>query len=98
MVQLLRNQVYLSINHIELEITEIARRIAPPYFANRPIEFLSLGKMESMEVVAEGESPVNGKWTVEHVKGVDEKIYRRLVFMNSANLIQSEVEVYSKFN
>jgi hypothetical protein len=53
--------------------------------------------MESMEKIAEGESNVNGKWTVEHVKGADDKIFRRLIFMNSASLIQSEVEVYSKF-
>lgn len=60
LVQLLRGQMYLSINHIEMEITDLARRIAPPYFSNRAIEFLSLGRMESMEVVAQGESPVNG--------------------------------------
>lgn len=41
-----------------------------------------------------GESPVNGKWTVEHVKGADNKIFRRLIFMNSSSLIQSEVEVF----
>lgn len=52
--------------------------------------------MESIETVAEGESPVNGKWTVEHVKGSDDKIFRRLIFMNSSSLIQSEVEVFSK--
>jgi hypothetical protein len=51
--------------------------------------------MESLEKIAEGESPVNGKWVVEHVKG-DDKIFRRLIFMNSSSLIQSEVEIYSK--
>lgn len=50
--------------------------------------------MESIETIAEGESLVNGKWMVEHVKGGDDKIFRRLIFMNSSSLIQSEVEVY----
>ncbi|KAI6200722.1 Methyltransf-11 domain-containing protein [Aphelenchoides besseyi] len=94
LVHLLHGQIYLSINHIEAEITDLARRIAPPHFNNRPIEFLSLGRMESMEVVAEGESPVNGKYTVEHVKGVEDRVFRRLIFMNSSSLIQSEVEMY----
>ncbi|KAI6176247.1 [Heparan sulfate]-glucosamine N-sulfotransferase [Aphelenchoides bicaudatus] len=94
LVQLMKNQLYLSINHIELEITDLSRRIAPPYFNNKAIEFLSLGRMESLEKIAEGESPVNGKWTVEHVKGNDTTIFRRLIFLNSSSLIQSEVEVY----
>ncbi|KAI6217032.1 Methyltransferase type 11 and Spermine synthase domain containing protein [Aphelenchoides fujianensis] len=94
LVHLLAKQVYLSINHIEVEITDLARRLAPPQFSSRPIEFLSLGRMESMEVVAEGESPVNGKWTVEHVKGPNDRVFRRLIFMNSSSLIQSEVEMY----
>lgn len=108
---LIRGQIYLSIEHIELEITDLARRIAPPSFANRAvrfisirllldksefqIEFLSLGRTECMETIAEGASPINGKWTVEHVHGVENKIYRRLIFVNNSNLIQSEVEIFS---
>ncbi|CAD5227906.1 unnamed protein product [Bursaphelenchus okinawaensis] len=93
LVRLMPNQVYLSINHIELEITDLAQRLAPPYFGQKSIEFLSLGRMESMETIASGESPVNGKWTVEHVKGIEDKVYRRLIFLNSSSLIQSEVEM-----
>ncbi|CAD5235354.1 unnamed protein product [Bursaphelenchus xylophilus] len=93
LVRLMPNQVYLSINHIEIEITDLSTKLAPPYFGQKSIEFLSLGRMESMEVVASGESPVNGKWTVEHVKGGEDKVYRRLIFLNSSSLIQSEVEM-----
>lgn len=37
LVYLLQGQIYLSIEHIELEITDLARRIAPPSFANRAV-------------------------------------------------------------
>jgi hypothetical protein len=42
LVQLMKNQLYLSINHIELEITDLARRIAPPYFTNRAVQHFSV--------------------------------------------------------
>lgn len=40
LVQLLRNQTYMSINHIEMEITDLARKIAPPYFINKAVSIL----------------------------------------------------------
>lgn len=44
LVQLLRNQIYLSINHIELEITDLARRISPPFFVNRAVSAILFEK------------------------------------------------------
>lgn len=64
-------------------------------FSISQINFLSLGTMDVTESVAAGCSAISGKWTVEHVR-IMERTFRRLVFLDSANLVQSEAEVKSK--
>lgn len=60
------------------------------------VEFLSLGKIDVKETRATGDSDVNGPWAVEDVR-IQNSLYRRLVFLSSQNLVQSEVKLIRKF-
>jgi hypothetical protein len=64
-------------------------------YCNLQIKYLSLGKTDVSESVETGDSAISGKWSVEHVL-VNEAMYRRLVFLDSTNLVQSEAQVKRK--
>ncbi|KAK5983618.1 hypothetical protein GCK32_004167 [Trichostrongylus colubriformis] len=59
------------------------------------IDFLSTGSVDVRVTKASGESSVNGKWTVEDIV-VDGQEYRRLIFLSSSNIVQSEALLKSK--
>lgn len=61
------------------------------------IDFLSCGSVDVRATQASGESSINGKWTVEDVV-VDKQEFRRLVFLSSSNIVQSEAPLKSKFH
>lgn len=53
--------------------------------------FLSVGgDLGWREVVGRGVSALTGEYSVEDVRGEDGHLYRRLVFMNNSQLVQSE--------
>ncbi|CAP25876.1 Protein CBG05389 [Caenorhabditis briggsae] len=52
-------------------------------------EILSVGGVDVKRTISSGRSEINGGWSVEEVT-VDERQCRRLVFLNTMNLIQSE--------
>lgn len=53
--------------------------------------FLSVGgDLGWREVVGLGVSGLTGEYSVEDVRGEDGHIYRRLIFMNNTQLVQSE--------
>ena len=55
------------------------------------VPFLSVGgELGWREVVSRGVSELSGEFTVEDVRGEDGELYRRLVFLKNAGLIQSE--------
>lgn len=61
------------------------------------MNFLSVGSVDVRRSVAVGDSPINGQWVVEDVV-VRDKEYRRLVFLASRNLVQSEAPLKGSFS
>ncbi|CAB3405803.1 unnamed protein product [Caenorhabditis bovis] len=57
-------------------------------------DILSVGGIDVKKPVANGRSEINGEWSVEEVP-IDGKITRRLVFINTMNLVQSEAIIKS---
>uniref|UniRef100_A0A914NP60 Methyltransferase type 11 domain-containing protein n=1 Tax=Meloidogyne incognita TaxID=6306 RepID=A0A914NP60_MELIC len=92
MVRLFRDQDYQSLDAIQNELNNIILDFMPKDCINQKINYLSLGSTDVSETIETGNSEINGKWTVEHVIA-NELTYRRLIFLDSSNLIQSEVEI-----
>uniref|UniRef100_A0A914LIN6 PABS domain-containing protein n=1 Tax=Meloidogyne incognita TaxID=6306 RepID=A0A914LIN6_MELIC len=92
MVRLFRDQDYQSLDAIQNELNNIILDFMPKDCINQKINYLSLGSTDVSETIETGNSKINGKWTVEHVIA-NELTYRRLIFLDSSNLVQSEVEV-----
>ncbi|KAF7690171.1 hypothetical protein HF521_011975 [Silurus meridionalis] len=64
--------------------------------ANQQVPFLSVGgDLGWREVVGRGISTLTGEYSVEDVRGEDGHIYRRLIFMNNTQLVQSESRLRS---
>lgn len=58
--------------------------------------FLSVGgDLGWREEVSRGVSQLSGEYCVENVKGEDGELYRRLVFLSNAALVQSESRLVS---
>uniref|UniRef100_A0A914H2M9 Methyltransferase type 11 domain-containing protein n=1 Tax=Globodera rostochiensis TaxID=31243 RepID=A0A914H2M9_GLORO len=91
-VRLSRAQKYGTLEDIQRELNAFILDFMPKACAGQKINFLSLGSADVTEQIARGDSAISGKWTVEHVQ-IEQSIRRRLVFMGSSNLVQSEVEV-----
>ncbi|EYC26800.1 hypothetical protein Y032_0010g971 [Ancylostoma ceylanicum] len=87
-VTLSRTQSYSSLKDVQDELGPFASRFDPRENGGL-IDFLSCGSVDVRVTQASGESAINGKWTVEDVV-VDEQEYRRLVFLSSSNIVQSE--------
>ncbi|CAI4223773.1 unnamed protein product [Auanema sp. JU1783] len=85
---LYRNQKYPSMESVKDELSAFVSRFRPIDYKDK-IEFVTMGETDVSKRVAEGSSEFNGDWVVEDVT-VENQIYRRLIFMESQNLIQSE--------
>lgn len=60
------------------------------------VPFLSVGgDLGWREEVSRGVSELSGEYCVENVKGEDGELYRRLVFLSNAALVQSESRLVS---
>lgn len=60
------------------------------------VPFLSVGgDLGWREEVNRGVSQLSGEYCVENVKGEDGELYRRLVFLSNAALVQSESRLVS---
>lgn len=58
--------------------------------------FLTVGgTLGWREEVSRGVSELSGEYCVENVKGEDGELYRRLIFLSNANIIQSECHLIS---
>lgn len=58
--------------------------------------FLTVGgNLGWREEVSRGVSELSGEYCVENVKGEDGELYRRLIFLSNANIIQSECHLIS---
>ncbi|WKY07434.1 hypothetical protein Q1695_007128 [Nippostrongylus brasiliensis] len=93
-VTLSRSQTYSSLKQVQDELGPFAVRFDPRENGGL-IDFLSTGSVDVRETRESGESALNGKWTVEDVV-VDDVPYRRLIFLSSSNIVQSEAPLKTK--
>lgn len=86
-----RNQNYTSLDDVKAEINEAVKSFAPKDIRDMSkIPFLSLGSdVGSREIVYKGTSSFSGDFVVEDVQS-ENKLYRRLIFLNNQSVIQSE--------
>ncbi|XP_034085617.1 eEF1A lysine and N-terminal methyltransferase isoform X1 [Gymnodraco acuticeps] len=87
-----RNQEYTDMQDVQSELSPMVMDLAPPGMpANQQVPFLSVGgDLGWREEVSRGVSELSGEYCVENVKGEDGELYRRLVFLSNAALVQSE--------
>ncbi|XP_065113425.1 eEF1A lysine and N-terminal methyltransferase [Paramisgurnus dabryanus] len=87
-----RDQEYEDMQAVQSELSPMVMELAPPGMpANQQVPFLSVGgDLGWREVVGRGVSALTGDYSVEDVRGEDGHLYRRLVFMSNAQLVQSE--------
>ncbi|XP_028817963.1 eEF1A lysine and N-terminal methyltransferase isoform X1 [Denticeps clupeoides] len=91
-VSMHREQQYQDLEAVQAELSPVVMELAPPGMPpNQEVPFLSVGgDLGWREVVGRGTSQLTGEYSVEDVRGEDGKLYRRLVFMSNAQLVQSE--------
>ncbi|KAK2835811.1 hypothetical protein Q5P01_016295 [Channa striata] len=87
-----RNQEYMDMQAVQSELSPVVMDLAPPGMpANQQVPFLSVGgDLGWREEVSRGVSELSGEYCIENVKGEDGELYRRLVFLSNAALVQSE--------
>ncbi|KAG5850025.1 hypothetical protein ANANG_G00077890 [Anguilla anguilla] len=87
-----RDQEYQDMQAVQSELSTMVMDLAPPGMpANQQVPFLSVGgELGWREVVSRGVSALSGGYSVEDVRGEDGQLYRRLVFLDNAGLVQSE--------
>ncbi|XP_055041846.2 eEF1A lysine and N-terminal methyltransferase [Misgurnus anguillicaudatus] len=87
-----RDQEYEDMQAVQSELSPMVMELAPPGMpANQQVPFLSVGgDLGWREVVGRGVSALTGEYSVEDVRGEDGHLYRRLIFMSNAQLVQSE--------
>ncbi|KAK2907631.1 eEF1A lysine and N-terminal methyltransferase [Channa argus] len=87
-----RNQEYVDMQAVQSELSPLVMDLAPPGMpANQQVPFLSVGgDLGWREEVSRGVSELSGEYCVENVKGEDGELYRRLVFLSNAAVVQSE--------
>ncbi|VDN06065.1 unnamed protein product [Thelazia callipaeda] len=91
-VTLFRNQMYKDMNQVKEELGPYVVQLTPTNLRNSVVEFLSLGKLDVKHTRATGVSAISGSWVVEDVQ-VKDKTFRRLIFLSSSSLVQSEARL-----
>ncbi|XP_053695220.1 eEF1A lysine and N-terminal methyltransferase homolog [Sabethes cyaneus] len=88
-----RGQTYNSLDSVKEELTESVKSLAPAGLRAQ-IPYLSLGSdVGQRETIFSGHSAMSGNYIVEEVLGNDQRIFRRLVFLNNQFVVQSEAAV-----
>ncbi|NP_001038234.3 eEF1A lysine and N-terminal methyltransferase [Danio rerio] len=92
-----RDQEYEDMQAVQSELSPVVMELAPPGMpANQQVPFLSVGgDLGWREVIGRGLSALTGEYSVEDVRGEDGYLYRRLIFMNNSQLVQSESRLQS---
>ncbi|XP_048833343.1 eEF1A lysine and N-terminal methyltransferase isoform X2 [Brienomyrus brachyistius] len=87
-----RDQEYADMQSVQSELSPMVMELAPCGMpANQQVPFLSVGgELGWREVVSRGVSTLSGEYSVEDVRGEDGFLYRRLVFLDNAGVVQSE--------
>ncbi|KFV65606.1 Methyltransferase-like 13 [Dryobates pubescens] len=91
-VALHREQHYEGMAGIQAELSAKVMELAPPGLpAQQQVPFLSVGGDIGVRAVRHrGSSPLSGDYVVEDVRGDGSCHFRRLIFLRSRNVVQSE--------
>ncbi|ENN75224.1 hypothetical protein HUJ04_002247 [Dendroctonus ponderosae] len=93
-VSMHRGQKYESLNAVQLELEYIIQNLAPSTIGNSKIPCLSLcTDLGKRTVRHEGSSPLSGDYIVEDVEHDDGQKFRRLFYLSSQLVIQSEAKI-----
>ncbi|OQR78729.1 methyltransferase protein 13-like [Tropilaelaps mercedesae] len=96
-VHLSRHFKYASTKQIEDELSHYISQLTPKNFKQgAQIPFLSVGEAAgTRKMMEKGHSAISGDFIVEDVT-IDDKIYRRLLFLDRPSVIQTEMRVHKK--
>lgn len=94
-VHLCRDQTYTSLSAIQDELSAKVMELAPSRLpSNSKVPFLSVGEdLGSRDIRQRGESKFSGAFVVEDVGSSEGIKYRRLIFLNNQNVVQSEAKL-----
>lgn len=94
-VHLNRNHQYDGLDAVKAELSTKIMELAPPGLNQKSVvPFLSIGdNLGERWVIYKGASVLSGDFIVEDVKGDDHQMFRRLIFLNNPNVIQSEAKL-----
>ncbi|GLV46168.1 uncharacterized protein CBL_02884 [Carabus blaptoides fortunei] len=90
-----RGQDYKDLESVKQELNDTIRNLAPANLTET-IPFLSLGgDVGKREIRYEGNSEFSGPFVIEDTTGHDGQIFRRLIFLQNQNVVQSEAKLKS---
>ncbi|XP_057661192.1 eEF1A lysine and N-terminal methyltransferase homolog [Diorhabda carinulata] len=93
-ITLHRDQKYESFEAIQTELTDVVCNLAPSNLRNKMVAFLSLGSDVGHRIVRyKGHSDLSGDFVIEDVITENNEKYRRLFYMSSQLVIQSEAKL-----
>ncbi|CAL4094377.1 unnamed protein product, partial [Meganyctiphanes norvegica] len=94
-VHLCRDQTYTSLSSIQDELSTKVMELAPSRLpSNTKVPFLSVGEdLGSREIRHRGESQFSGPFVIEDVGSSEGTKFRRLIFLNNQNVVQSEAKL-----
>ncbi|GFY49836.1 eEF1A lysine and N-terminal methyltransferase [Trichonephila inaurata madagascariensis] len=92
-VHLLRDNVYGSLEEVKNDLSAKVLELAPAS-CKEQVPILSLGDdVGQRDVKCKGKSDISGEFVVEDVLSNNDDLYRRLIFLNSPYIIQSEAKL-----
>ncbi|XP_004384167.1 eEF1A lysine and N-terminal methyltransferase [Trichechus manatus latirostris] len=94
-VALHRGQQYEGMDSIQAELSARVMELAPVGMpAQQQVPFLSVGGDIGIRTVQHRDcSPLSGDYVIEDVQGDDKHFFRRLIFLNNRNVVQSEARL-----
>ncbi|XP_048214277.1 eEF1A lysine and N-terminal methyltransferase isoform X2 [Perognathus longimembris pacificus] len=94
-VALHRGQQYDGMDSIQAELSARVMELAPAGMpSQQKVPFLSVGGDIGVRAVQHQDcSPLSGEYVIEDVQGDDRRFFRRLIFLSSRNVVQSEARL-----
>ncbi|XP_075214630.1 eEF1A lysine and N-terminal methyltransferase homolog isoform X2 [Lycorma delicatula] len=91
-----RGHKYSNLQEVQDEVRDAIRSIAPADILSKKqkIPFLSVGPdLGNRQEVVRGTSDISGEYIVEDAEGDNGTVYRRLIFLDNQNVVQSEARM-----
>ncbi|KFB38679.1 AGAP008472-PA-like protein [Anopheles sinensis] len=90
-VTLHRGHVYTDLEAVKVELAESVKSLAPSGLQGASIPYLSIGaEVGRRETIHTGRSEHSGEYVVEEIVGDNGRTFRRLIFLATPAVVQSE--------